>query len=84
MGKLKEIPLHCMTITADLIHLLLSKYTVNFITFHFSEIKHTYEKKKIHIFIPLKTKADRYQPLEYYVIIRNIKSDLSQRVLLFT
>ena len=58
MGKLKEIPLHCMTITADLIHLLLSKYTVNFITFHFSEIKHTYEKKKIHIFIPLKTKAE--------------------------
>ena len=35
-------------------------------------------KKTIHIFIPLKTKADRYQPSEYF-IIRNIKSDHSQK-----
>ena len=36
-------------------------------------------KKTIHIFTPLKTKADRYQPSEYYFIIRNIKFDQSQK-----
>ena len=41
-------------------------------------------EKTIHIFIPFKTKADRYQPSEYSFIIRNIKSDLTQKVLLFT
>ena len=52
MGKLKEIPLHCMTITVDLIHFLLNKYAVNFITFHFSEIKHTYEKNNTYLYTP--------------------------------
>ena len=52
MGKLKEIPLLCMTITADLIHFLLNKYTVNFTTFHFSEVKHTYEKNNTYLYTP--------------------------------
>ena len=52
MRKLQEIPLHCMTITADLIHFQLNKYTVNFITFHASEIKHTYEKNNTYLYNP--------------------------------
>ena len=52
MRKLREIPLHCMTITADLIHFQLNKYTVNFITFHASEIKHTYEKNNTYLYNP--------------------------------
>ena len=43
-----------------------------------------WKKKTIPIFITLKTKADRYQPSEYYFITRNIKSTLSQKILLFT
>ena len=52
MGKLQEIPLHCMTIFADLIHFLLNKYTENFITLHFSETKHTYEKNNTYLYTP--------------------------------